>query len=445
MASTGLLNVNPYQKGVVFDISSKPTNLAIQLEQREAIKRDALDKYYMEYEKTLNPAGMRGQDQDVFLKKFGQAKSYFLQNRDCILNPSKCGAEAQSAYLGYLKDAQGIITQSKQEAENEKADRAHYQRATEQGLDVPDGYLDAVALSHLRLDDPRRVALDPYKYNFTKKFDEDAFFKTVNRGLTPSVTKEIQNPDGKGNINTLTTYAYTPEDKLTVAKNSRVLYGNDAAFTNMTNKLIKSGAYVNFQDQYKELYPGKDITKAKPEEVAEAIGLSFTPNGKTIAGQKEDKKYWMNEQDKLTMKHIAANKSALGGPQDTINYINNGLGLLQGDGNESAANNYFNYWKSQNKGVLGGYTGFTDIKKVSPGVWKFNYNVPSSKGVPIPESITIEAGDPAARNKLYALHQQFLGSNARAEALLPRGEGTGEPAPNKKTWAEIQAEKNKKK
>jgi hypothetical protein len=85
MAATGLLGINPYQKGVAIDIASKPINLAIQLEQKEAAKRDALDKYLMDYEKSLNPAGMRKQDQDVFLGKLAQAKQYYLQNRDKIL------------------------------------------------------------------------------------------------------------------------------------------------------------------------------------------------------------------------------------------------------------------------------------------------------------------------------------------------------------------------
>ncbi|NBQ17817.1 hypothetical protein EBU24_05875 [bacterium] len=51
MAATGLLGINPYQKGLNLDITSKPANLAIQLEQKEQAKREALDKYFMDYEK----------------------------------------------------------------------------------------------------------------------------------------------------------------------------------------------------------------------------------------------------------------------------------------------------------------------------------------------------------------------------------------------------------
>ena len=43
MAATGLLGINPYFKGVSID-TSKPVNLAIQLEQKNPAKREALDK-----------------------------------------------------------------------------------------------------------------------------------------------------------------------------------------------------------------------------------------------------------------------------------------------------------------------------------------------------------------------------------------------------------------
>jgi len=68
MAATGLLGINPYYKGVSID-TSKPVNLAIQLEQKERAKQEALDKYLMDYEKRLNPNGMRQQKQSSIIYK----------------------------------------------------------------------------------------------------------------------------------------------------------------------------------------------------------------------------------------------------------------------------------------------------------------------------------------------------------------------------------------
>jgi hypothetical protein len=169
MAATGLLGINPYQKGVAIDITSKPTNLAIQLEQKERAKQEALDKYLMDYEKSLNPAGMRKQDQDVFLSKLGQAKQYYLQNRDKILNPAKYGAEYQSNYYAGLRDAQNSIGQSKQAMAQDKLSTQHY--IAQKDLNAPDGYAEAVELSHLPISDPRYRPLDVTQWKFYKSHD----------------------------------------------------------------------------------------------------------------------------------------------------------------------------------------------------------------------------------------------------------------------------------
>ena len=67
MAATGLLGINPYYKGVNIDISSKPTQLAIQLQQKEQAKAEAYEKYFMDYEKSLNSAGLAtGGKQRIF-------------------------------------------------------------------------------------------------------------------------------------------------------------------------------------------------------------------------------------------------------------------------------------------------------------------------------------------------------------------------------------------
>jgi hypothetical protein len=169
MAATGLLGINPYQKGINLDITSKPANLAIQLAQKEQAKQEALDKYLMDYEKTLNPNGMRQQDQNAFLSKLGEAKQYYLQNRDKILNPAKYGAEYQSNYYAGLRDAQNSIGQSKQAMAQDKLATQHY--IAQKDLNAPDGYAEAVELSHLPISDPRYRPLDVTQWKFYKSHD----------------------------------------------------------------------------------------------------------------------------------------------------------------------------------------------------------------------------------------------------------------------------------
>ena len=146
MAATGLLGVNPYFKGVKID-TSKPVNLAIQLEQKERAKQEALDKYFMDYEKSINPAGMRSQDQDGFMQKYNANKAYYFENRDKILNPAKYGAQYQSQYMAGFKDMLSDISKSKEATANNKIAQQNYYQAQQKGLETPDGYLQAIQKS----------------------------------------------------------------------------------------------------------------------------------------------------------------------------------------------------------------------------------------------------------------------------------------------------------
>lgn len=329
VANTGLLGFNPYQKGVNIDISSKPAAMAFQLIQHEAAKKEALDKYFMDYEKTLNSSGMRNQDQDVFLSKLGEAKQYYLQNRDKILNPAKYGADAQSQYNSLLRGTQSAISQSKQLAASDKVDAEHFYQARQQGLDVPDGYIDAVERAHLPMNHTRFQALDPYQYNFTKPFDEATFSRNLIAGLTPG-KKESFAPSKEVGYQDLTTqYGYNPDDKNVLRNRGEVAYQTIPGVTNMTNKVIKNGQVGNFQNQFNELYPGQNINNAKPAQISAAIGLSLTPHGKTDISRVADNSFAMFKKKAdyshgLALQSIAANKAnqvPLGDP--VLEYIEN--------------------------------------------------------------------------------------------------------------------------
>jgi hypothetical protein len=70
MASTGLLaGVNPYRSNnAVVDFSSKPLQYAMQQVQRQQAQAEAIDKYYKDYERSLNSAGLTREEQDIFTK-----------------------------------------------------------------------------------------------------------------------------------------------------------------------------------------------------------------------------------------------------------------------------------------------------------------------------------------------------------------------------------------
>lgn len=142
--ATGLLNINPYYKGVNLDFTSKPTQLAIQLQQKEQAKAEALEKYYMDYEKSINPKGLGRGETDVFNKKYNAAREYWMKNKEAILHPTKYGMDAQSTYLAALKDAQGYIELGKQATAERKAFSDYIKKQVAEGKHISDNYLQVM-------------------------------------------------------------------------------------------------------------------------------------------------------------------------------------------------------------------------------------------------------------------------------------------------------------
>jgi len=428
MAATGLLGINPYQKGVAIDISSKPINLAIQLEQKEAAKREALDKYFMDYEKSLNPAGMRQQDQDVFLSKLSQAKQYYLQNRDKILNPAKYGAEFQSTYNAGLREAQNLIGQSKQAYGEDKAFKTYIDQLHKSG----------------------------------KVLDENQVFDMLNRSKK-AISMGYEAPDST------IIESWTPHNPMTMLSKinslkrtegaavpvmidgSKVKYQDVSPFT-VDEQQLRTLASSELQDTgYRKFI---EHIANQPTEVDRLNKISALPDKSSpnylsalsyanllSQAPKEEKrsdvKLTTAEQIRIALAKQKPN-TALEDTQKTLNYIQGGLDLLAGNGEADAVNDYFNYWKSGGKAGIGGTAGFDKAEKVSPGVYKFSYR-PSKDGVVLlPQSTIINTNDPAAKNKLFALHQQFLGSNSKAEGnLIP----TGKPSSNPSKTYEYQGKK----
>lgn len=188
MAATGLLGVNPYYKGTELDVS-KPVNLAIQQQQKEEAKKEALDKYFMDYEKSLNPAGMRQQDQDVFLRKLQENKQYYLQNRDKILNPAKYGAEAQSQYMANFKGILSDIDMSKQLAANGKVIANAMMDARKNNKTIPTDVANALYNNELSMGNPNHVAFDPVNFDAYDKHDPTKFSQSVFSKIKPSESK----------------------------------------------------------------------------------------------------------------------------------------------------------------------------------------------------------------------------------------------------------------
>jgi hypothetical protein len=291
MAATGLLGINPYFKGVSID-TSKPVNLAIQLEQKNQAKREALDKYFMDYEKSINPAGMRSQDQDIVLKKLNDNKQFYLQNRDKILNPSRYGAEAQSQYMAGFKDILSDISKSKQASAEDKVLQNTYSRIKTQGLEIPDGFMEAIQISQKPIYAGYKP-VDLFQFDFNKKYDESEFTKNVWGGLTLP-TEEVPRKLPNGQIQYTKTSYLTPQLAETVAINAINEYRNKPSSTKNFNNLMKDANILNAaQEAFGEAFKFTDPTTKKivkptiesPEQFVAGYALLKKPTGEMSKGK----------------------------------------------------------------------------------------------------------------------------------------------------------------
>lgn len=282
MAATGLLGINPYQKGINLDISSKPLQLAIQLQQKEQAKAEALDKYFMDYEKSLSDTGMRQQDKNLFLNKLGEAKQYYFKNRDCILNPAKCGAEAQSTYNNYLREAQSLIGESKAQLADDKVVSEHIYKATQDGKTIHDGLLPMIEASHYNIRDPRFKKVDPYSLQFDAPFSTEQFQKDVFAGIEPDKKNIGNRTNSAGQVINIFKNEFDKDSLKTFENRAISQYRTNPAVAREINRLIKTGQYKDLQSYYEKLNPKMSIDNADPADVAAAFALSLKQLGKTI-------------------------------------------------------------------------------------------------------------------------------------------------------------------
>ena len=408
MAATGLLGFNPYGKSVALDFSSKPTQLAIQLEQREQAKREALDKYLMDYEKSINSAGMRKAESDIFLKKLSDNKAFYIQNRDKILNPAKYGYDAQSQYMSNFKDMTNLIDQSKQAAANDKITTQHF--ISQKNLNAPDGYTEAVEASHLPITDPRYRPLDVTQFKFWKSHDPFEFGKELKTLNTipgkPELMKEgnyqYQRTPMEADINNLKSFSY---NKL-----------GDVGYVKMLQNLSNEEV-VELRNVYRQRM-NAILPKGDAKELSLAYTLTNLPKDYTQTNMVEQPSFARAQQDAL----IRGRQKASGSGSDVAKFLEGGVTALNTN-NASFINDYFKPWKAQTKtGTGGDVIGFQNIELLPDGTVKVNYSTPmtkSKKGTSFvfanPQSRIFNPKSPSLLQELTSLHQELLGSSVKAE------------------------------
>jgi hypothetical protein len=393
----------------------------------------------MDYEKSLSENGMRQQDKNIFLSKLGEAKQYYLQNRDKILNPAKYGAEFQSTYNAGLREAQSLIGQSKQAAAEDKITQQHF--IAQKDLNAPDGYTDAVALSHLPINDPRYRPLDITKFKFYKSHNPIEYANKIYSKipLSESAPEMIPMKD-KNYFYTKTTSKVDPQYQNAIYQEGYNNYVNDEGLRKEINNTFETNKseVKRLEDKYKTKIP-------TPQALAAIYTWDLQPIKETTTDAKPTEQYRSN-----LIASRQKNKPTSGA--EVAKFLEGGVTAMQ-TGNGSFINEYFKPWKSQTKtGTTGDIIGFENIELLPDGKVKVNYSIPATRSVE-GASVTfankvnriIDTKSPSLLQDLTALHQEILGSNVKAEGAATKDPPKPPPSDGKngKDLSKFDKTKNK--
>jgi len=325
VAATGLLGFNPYGKAQALDFSSKPTQLAIQLQQKEQAKAEAYEKYFMDYEKSLNPAGLAQGESREFLNKYNRIKENWIKNKQSILNPARYGYEAQAEYSALLKDAVSYIDLGKQASAERKAYNAYIDQARKAGkhiagdLEVTNNAMKTVGLGYEAPDTSKIEIFDPHNsIDFTEKT-----WRGID--LPGKIETDYETVRGKktGREKPVMVESITNDVAKVYDQRAKGYYGSSIGTQKQYNELLKDKELVSDLNPIYNKYFNKNIENGA--ELLSAVGLaSKQPKTEEKTSYDFPKSWYFNQgqnrQDSRANLAAAANANAAGGSID--DYIN---------------------------------------------------------------------------------------------------------------------------
>jgi hypothetical protein len=456
VAATGLLGFNPYNKGTVIDVS-KPTNMAIQLIQKDRARGEALDKYFQEYDKTVNPAGMRQQDIDGLVRAKNEAKKFYFENKKAIQNTSLDNGKAYSELMNMYTGASKDIEQSKREAATGKVTTDAYMDAKKNNRVIPAEVENAIFLAQLPIKDPRHKPFDPMNFDAYDRHDAVKYAQNIYSKIKPSESVPERQVDKATGAEFYKTEKKITKDALGIieADVENALKRYRGLVDVITEKKLDKAKKQRFASEYKN-FTGKELPKDPTDrDLAVAYTIALRPQAEVSYSTPSNWKQRADYQDKLIK-----NRGGGAGAGGAFEFLSNGIPYLK-SGDTDLVNKYFSSWGAQGKpDVTGQKVGFKNVEYLPGGKVKINYTSPvSGKGgviVGVPNSTVIDLNSPNLLTDLSALHQSFLGSDARLEkkilstpmsnpGLQVGGGSSPTPAPQGETWAQKQKRlKNKK-
>jgi hypothetical protein len=332
MASTGLLSgVNPYRGGnVAVDFTSKPLQIFLQMKQKQQANAEAIDKYYKDYEKSLNSAGLTREELDIFTKKLNEVKGFAIKNKEKLTNPSKYGYDTQATVDAGFIELKNFLGGAKQAAGERKAFKTIHDKAIAEGKHVSENYLDiwnnamkpygggyvAPSLDQIKIFDP---------------FNDRKYETNITTNLTPMIEEKeevIFDPTTKqdtGFSKKIKKSILTDDQVQKLAENSLTDFKTNEGTKEWFSELYKDPENIKkvqkrFGEVYRTVDPmtGKEVipTIQSVEDFARAIGIAKIPKERIVsesaAELNNEGKFqeWLRR-NKITSANAAANNNAL--------------------------------------------------------------------------------------------------------------------------------------
>ncbi len=420
---------NPYASGAVIFDSEPYVDFAIRERQKEQAKDEALDKYFADWDKSINPAGMRNVDTQDFLNLINENKGFYFKNKAAIKNPALDNGAAYNEWFARNKGAMGLVSQSKEIASKEEQINKAILQAKQKGLPITDRVINDLEFFRQPIRSSSWRDFNPDNLDFQPKpFDPIRFTKDIFGDIKfdERLQSETKVPETK-TIRRVYETAMPEQALSSVYSRAASSYKTSPSVKEFVDMTVQNPTeYKRLNDLFTSKYK-RPIQNS--EDAAVAVALSFSPAGKQREQVVDDKAALM----KLSNDYIRSRQKASGGGRtsaaDTFDFITKGLEIA-GSGNSELLNNYFSAWKvGQKTDIQGNKIGFQSATVNPNGEIEVVYNsgISTKAGtVANPQLITekIKINDPQAKNKLLQLDQQFLGGDVKTERTARSEAGT---------------------
>lgn len=314
--ATGLLGINPYSSGVNLDLSSKVANIAIQQEQKNQAKREATEKYLMDYEKSLNPAGMRNIDAKLYSEKMAKNQENFIKNREQIMNPQKYGYEYQAQHLADLRDAKNLIAESKDQMKRDVQANNFIAQAHLAGKTLTDDtYTKLHNSTNRSIRDTEFHPFDVSDVGVLQQYDPKKHQEQIYGNLKMPVTTETvtTKPDYQQKIEKSGLPTEAEDKKMNTGIISVVEARGDAAYKDEVKQAIDTQLVdPNIQKQAAaEFKRIKGFDPKDPVDLRHGLYFMMAPQSYKQLGEEKTEEAKKRDAEALYQKHFGQSQSAI--------------------------------------------------------------------------------------------------------------------------------------